>query len=231
MPGLPTSRKNRGGAIAEAVPTAAALSLADLIQDPHNARRHTPRSIGSIVDSIHTVGISRGIVIDEDNVILAGNGTVEAALEAELTKLIVVDQDPSALTVIRRHGLTPAQKVRLALDDNRSGELSAFDPTVLREMADDGLDISALWTPTEWELLTDLLPELDDREPELADPEPVRDPDVTIAGTVLRLTADEDAQMADFLARWHTLYGSTIGAGTTLVAALTTLAQTDGASA
>src|SRR5438309_620174 len=100
------------------------IAVTDLKQDPRNARLHSPRTIGAIADSIHAAGISRGIVIDEDNVILAGNGTVEAAMEAlgSGAKVIVIEQDPDALTVVRRTGLSEAQKVRLAIDDNRAAE-------------------------------------------------------------------------------------------------------------
>ena len=57
-------------------------SLADLTPDPRNARTHTPRNVGMIVDALHEVGAARSIVIDEDGVILAGNATAEAAAEA-----------------------------------------------------------------------------------------------------------------------------------------------------
>ena len=61
-------------------------TLADLIPDPRNAREHNPRNIGMIVDSLHQVGAARSIVIDENNVILAGNGVVEAAPDAEASR-------------------------------------------------------------------------------------------------------------------------------------------------
>ncbi len=53
--------------------------IGDLFPDPRNARKHSPRNVGSITDALHKVGAARSIVIDEDNVILAGNATVEAA--------------------------------------------------------------------------------------------------------------------------------------------------------
>ena len=125
--------------------------LSELKPDPNNARVHTPRTIGSIVDSIHVAGVGRGIVIDENDVILAGNGTVEAALEAlgEDAKVIIVDQDKDALPVARRRGLSPAQRVRLAIDDNRSAEHSRFNPDILKELASKIGDIGDLFTPVE----------------------------------------------------------------------------------
>ena len=50
-----------------------------LVPDPENARKHNPKNIGVIVESLHAVGAARSIVIDEDNRILAGNGVIEAS--------------------------------------------------------------------------------------------------------------------------------------------------------
>lgn len=38
--------------------------LKDLTPDKRNARKHNPRNIGMIVDSLHEVGAARSIVID-----------------------------------------------------------------------------------------------------------------------------------------------------------------------
>lgn len=106
-------------------------SLADLRPDPRNARRHTPRNVGTIVDALHEVGAARSIVIDEDGVILAGNATAEAAAEAGIHRVQIVDADGETLIAVRRSGLTPAQKRRLALFDNRAAELAEWDAGVL----------------------------------------------------------------------------------------------------
>ncbi len=57
-------------------------SIADLKPDSRNARKHNQRNLNMIVDALHKVGAARSIVIDEDGVILAGNGVVEAAADA-----------------------------------------------------------------------------------------------------------------------------------------------------
>ena len=67
--------------------------IKDLIPDPKNRRKHNPRNIGMLVDALQKVGASRSIVVDEDGVILAGNGVVEAASEAGLTKVQIVEAD------------------------------------------------------------------------------------------------------------------------------------------
>ena len=77
-----------------------------------------------IVESLQYVGAARSIVIDESNVVRAGNGTLEGAKRLGL-KLQVVDADGSTLIAVRRRGLTDRQKLELAFYDNRSAELAA----------------------------------------------------------------------------------------------------------
>ena len=118
------------------------LSLGDLRPDPQNARRHTPRNIGTIVDALHKVGAARSIVIDEDNVILAGNGVFEAAGEAGIERVHVVDADGETIIAVRRSGLTKKQKAELAIADNRAAELAEWDVPALTGLADEvGLDL------------------------------------------------------------------------------------------
>ena len=110
-------------------------SIGDLTFDPKNARRHSPRNIGAITSSLQKVGAARSIVVDEDGVILAGNGTVEAAAVAGIEKVIVVPADGNTIVAVQRTGLTPRQKAELAIADNRTSDLSEFDAGVLEELA------------------------------------------------------------------------------------------------
>lgn len=103
------------------------IDLSDLKPDKKNARKHNPRNIGMITEAIQEVGVSRSGVIDEDGNILAGNGTYEALSEAGIRKVKVVDVDGSEWVVVRRKGLSAAQKVKVALFDNRSAELAEWD--------------------------------------------------------------------------------------------------------
>jgi hypothetical protein len=126
--------------------------IKDLKPDKKNARKHNPRNIGLIEKSLQEVGAARSIVIDEDNNILAGNGTVEAAAQAGITKLKIVQADGNEIVAVQRRGLTKQQKERLALFDNRTAELAEWDVDVLKDMdfegmfyegEIDGLEISA----------------------------------------------------------------------------------------
>src|SRR5437870_4756050 len=61
------------------------IQLADLTPDLQNRRAHTPRNLAMIVDALQQVGAARSIVIDEDDVVLAGNGVIAAAADAGIT--------------------------------------------------------------------------------------------------------------------------------------------------
>jgi len=93
----------------------ATVPLSSLRLDPRNARRHGEANVGMMVASLEQVGAGRSIVIDENDVILAGNGIVEAAGKAGIERVQVVEADGKTLIAVRRTGLTPEQKQRLAL--------------------------------------------------------------------------------------------------------------------
>jgi DNA modification methylase len=126
-------------------------TLKDLVPDAQNARRHPDRNLAMIVESLQQVGAARSIVIDESNVVRAGNGTLEAAKRLGMKKLQIVDADGETLVAVRRRGLTPAQKLALALYDNRSAELAEWDPAMLQKLAGElgGIDLSQFWNSDE----------------------------------------------------------------------------------
>jgi DNA modification methylase len=102
-----------------------------------------------VVDALHLVGAARSIVIDEDNVVLAGNGVTEAAAEAGITKVHVVDVDGSTLVAVRRSGLTPEQKRALAIYDNRTAELAEWDADQLQADVAAGLSLQPWFSEDE----------------------------------------------------------------------------------
>ena len=95
-----------------------------------------------ITDALHKVGAARSIVIDEDNVILAGNGVTEAAAEAGITKVRVIDASGDELIAVRRTGLTDEQKVALAIYDNRGAELAEWNIEQLVQDQANGIDLT-----------------------------------------------------------------------------------------
>lgn len=135
--------------------TAEVTHIKDLVPDIENRRTHNPRNIGMIVDALHKVGAARSIVIDEGNVILAGNGVTEAAAEAGITRVRVIDAAGDELIAVRRSGLTAAQKRELAIYDNRAAELAEWNPEQLLADQAAGLDLVPWFTAAE---LAALLP-------------------------------------------------------------------------
>lgn len=111
------------------------LHVKDLKHDAKNTRKHTSTNLGMIGDSLQRVGAARSIVIDEDNKILAGHGTADAAAERGLTGVRVIDVDGTELVAVRRRGLTERQKAELSIADNRAGDLADYDVAMLLEVA------------------------------------------------------------------------------------------------
>lgn len=101
--------------------------IKDLHPDPENRRRHNPRNLGVIANSLQNVGAARSIVIDDTDVVLAGNGVLEAAAEVGITKVRVIEATGDEIIAVRRRGLTTEQKRHLAMADNRSSELAEWD--------------------------------------------------------------------------------------------------------
>jgi DNA modification methylase len=122
--------------------------LSSLIPDPRNARRHTDRNVALITEALREVGAARSIVVDETGMVLAGNATVEAAGKAGIDRVRIVEADGAEIIAVRRSGLTPEQKRRLALLDNRTAELAEWDTEILASLVDD-TDLSGLWEPDE----------------------------------------------------------------------------------
>ncbi len=109
-------------------------SLDKLKAPEQNVRLHPDKQIREFRRSIEMFGQIRPVVIDEDGVILAGNGLVET--------LRTMGETKANCYVVK--GLTEAQKKKLMLADNRVFDLgvddmAAFDSFIL-ELKDD-LDI------------------------------------------------------------------------------------------
>jgi DNA modification methylase len=98
------------------------LDITDLTPDPKNARQHDAKNLKAIEGSLSQFGQRKPIVITEDNVIVAGNGTVTAAknLGWETIEAVRVPADWSS-----------DQVKAFALADNRTAELATWSPEVL----------------------------------------------------------------------------------------------------
>jgi len=125
------------------------MTVDQLQADPHNRRRHDERNIGMVADALRQVGAARSIVVDEADLILAGNGVVEAAKQAGITRIRIIEADGTEVIAVRRRGLTDEQKRALAMFDNRTAELSEWNYDQLRADRAAGLDLQPFWTDGE----------------------------------------------------------------------------------
>jgi DNA modification methylase len=153
-------------------------TLSDLKQDHKNARKRTETSASLLKESLQRYGPARSIVIDEDDRILAGNGTVEAALDLGIEGLRVIDANPDEIIAVRRTGLTEDQKVGLALADNRAADLAEWDAEMLHRLSEEH-DIAPWFEDDDVEALLEqveqLEPEEGNTDPDEA-PEPPEEP-------------------------------------------------------
>ena len=67
------------------------MTLSSLKADPKNARKHTPRNLAMLRHSLKQYGAARSIVVDENMQIIAGHGVVEAAADAGIEKMTLVE--------------------------------------------------------------------------------------------------------------------------------------------
>jgi DNA modification methylase len=104
------------------------LGLAVVYQDvgrlvayARNARTHSKHQIRQIAASIKEFGFTNPVLIDADNVIIAGHGRVEAAKRLRMTQV----------PTIRLDGLTPDQIRAYVIADNRLAEKAGWDESIL----------------------------------------------------------------------------------------------------
>ena len=112
-------------------------SINDLQNDPKNARKRTDRSAKLIKQSLEQYGAARSIVIDENNRILAGNGTIAGAKAAGIKNLKIIEANGDEIIAVKRSNLTEDQKVGLAIADNRTGDLSEWDIDMLEQLSEE----------------------------------------------------------------------------------------------
>jgi ParB-like chromosome segregation protein Spo0J len=96
----------------------------DSIQlDPANVRRHPERNLATIKGSLARFGQQKPIVVDARGIIIAGNGTFEAARALGWTSIQIV-----------RTALAGSEATAFAIADNRTSELAEWDGTALADV-------------------------------------------------------------------------------------------------
>jgi len=98
------------------------LPVKDLQFHPGNTRQHEETDIAAIARSLKEFGQQKPIVVDERNVVIAGNGTLAAAQALEWETLQAV-----------RTTLDERNKLAFSIADNRTAELSEWDYPILKD--------------------------------------------------------------------------------------------------
>lgn len=119
-------------------PKIARLKVTDLTPDPGNARLHGRDNLRAIRESLSRFGQVRPLLATSDHVVVAGNGTLAAALALgwEELEVLVLPWDDR-------------EKARAyAIADNRTAELASWDNDALAgqltDLAGAGLDMGSL---------------------------------------------------------------------------------------
>jgi hypothetical protein len=100
-----------------------AVSIDSLTNDPANARKHDEINIEAIKASLKLFGQRKPLVVTADNIVLAGNGTLEAAKRLGWDKV----------TITRTPADWSYEQCRaFALADNRSAELAVWEDERLK---------------------------------------------------------------------------------------------------
>ena len=144
------------------------VSLEKLKSDPKNARKRTSQSKYLIEESLRRYGAARSIVIDEDNRVLAGNGTIDGAKAAGISNVRVIETDGDEIIAVKRKGLSEDEKVGLALADNRTADLSEWDAAMLHQLSQE-TDIGPWFSEDDVEELLGKADELEDIDEDLSD--------------------------------------------------------------
>lgn len=131
MPRAKAAPESAGKLTVETVP------IDSVMLDPTNLRRHPERSIEALKASLARFGQQRAILVDANNVVRAGNGTLEAARALGWTEIVV-----------SRSRLTGSEMTAYAIADNHIPRLSEDDDDALgqtlRALQAEDFDLSAI---------------------------------------------------------------------------------------
>ncbi len=127
--------------------------LKDLKPHARNANRGTERGSIQLEESIKRLGFGRGIVIDKNGVVIAGNHALGAAIEAGIEEAVIVKTNGRQVVVTQREDLdleNDQRALELAYADNRVSETNFnLDAATLASDIEAGLDLSPYYKKDE----------------------------------------------------------------------------------
>jgi ParB-like chromosome segregation protein Spo0J len=113
------------------------IAVADLHPDPANLRRHPARNLATIKASLARFGQQKPIIIDANNVVRAGNGTLAAAIALGWDSIRCVRTD-----------LCGTDATAYSIADNQSALQATWDDDALgrtlRALQDEDFDLNSV---------------------------------------------------------------------------------------
>lgn len=98
------------------------IPCADLHNDPANVRKHGDQNLAAIKASLVRFGQQKPIVVNQEGVVVAGNGTLMAARALNWTTIKAI-----------RTNLVGSEATAFAIADNRTAELAEWDESALHQ--------------------------------------------------------------------------------------------------
>ena len=100
-------------------------NIEELKFDDKNFNKHTEYGMSLLEKSLREFGAGRSVLVDKDNNIIAGNGIVESAINAGITKTRVVETTGDELVVVKRTDVELDSKKgrRMAYADNATSSV------------------------------------------------------------------------------------------------------------
>ena len=121
--------------------------IGNLVQDNLNFNRGTEYGERLMDNSLRKFGLGRSVLVDKNNRIIAGNKTVEKAVELGFEKAIVVETSGEQLVVVKRKDIDLDSEMgrEMALADNATSaaNLEWDAETIQQAQAEFGLDIDS----------------------------------------------------------------------------------------
>jgi len=96
------------------------LPVDEVHMDPANVRKHNEKNLEAIMASLKRFGQQKPIVVNSDNIVIAGNGTLEAATALGWSEIAAV-----------KTNLGGSEATAYAIADNRTAELAEWDVDAL----------------------------------------------------------------------------------------------------
>ena len=127
--------------------------ITDYLQDLNNANAGNERGSQMLENSLHKVGAGRSLVSDKDGYIVAGNKTLQAAVDAGIEDVIEIESDGHSIIVHKRTDFDLSDRKGAAREyaylDNRTSEFLTWDANVIAADVEAGVDLSGMFTETE----------------------------------------------------------------------------------